>query len=103
MKRKDIISTIDIAGQLMDSFGGCMAKNVDTNETTTDLVTKEEIRAMQTTLVVCKQLLSKDLESCDPLKLVGNLIGLHGVMKLEAAKGEDGESDEQATDGDAND
>lgn len=103
MKRKDIIKTIDIAGQLMDSFGGAAAKNVETDEYTADIVTEEEIRAMQTTLVVCKQLLSKDLESCDPLKLVGNLIGLHGVMKLEAAKGEDGESDEQATDGDAND
>ena len=94
MKRKDIIKTIDMAGQMMDSFGGCMAKNVDTDELTPDLVTEEEIRAMQTTLCVCKQLLSKDLESCDPLKFVGNLIALHGVMKLEGTKCEDNEADE---------
>lgn len=44
MKRKDIIKTIDIAGQLMDSFGGAAAKNVETDEYTADIVTEEEIR-----------------------------------------------------------
>ena len=103
MKRKDIISTIETAGQLMDSFGGCMARNDDTNETIADLVTEEEIRARQTTLYVCKDLLSKDTESCSPLNLVGKIIGLHGIMKLEGAEGEDNEAEEEATDGDAND
>ena len=103
MKRKDIIKTIDIAGQLMDSFGGAAAKNVETDEYTADIVTEEEIRAMQTTLHVCKKLLSKDLDSCDPLKLVSNLITLHAVLKLEGIKGEDGEADEEITEGDAND
>lgn len=96
MKRKDIIKTIDIAGHLMDSFGGAAAENVETGEYAAGIVTEEEIRAMQTTLHVCQKLLSKDLDSCDPHELVSTLITLHAVMKLEGTKGEDGESDEKA-------
>ena len=102
MKRSEIIKTINTAGQMMDSFGGAIGRNVDTDECIKDLVTEEEIRAMQTTLHVCTLLLDKDLVSIDPLNLVGNLISLHGAMKLEAiAKGDDGEADEKPAEGDA--
>ena len=81
MKRKEIIKTIDKAGEYLDSIGGAVIKNVDTGEFMEDgALTKEEIRAMQTAMCMCMNLSEND-EHIDPLSFAIKLAVVHIALK----------------------
>ena len=81
MKRKEIIKTIDKAGEYLDSIGCAVIKNVDTGEFMEDgALTKEEIRAMQTTLCICTKFIEDD-ERIDPINFAIKLVTVHTAVK----------------------
>ena len=97
MKRKDIITTINAAGELMDLFACAATGYLETGEPTLDVVTEDEIRAMQTTLCACMKMLEGKIEPDNPIELAAVIISMHGTMKLKP----DGE--QESAEGDAND
>lgn len=97
MKRKDIITTINNAGELMDLFGYAVTGDLETGDPSLDVVTKDEIRAMQTSLCVCMKMLEGEIEPDSPIELATIIIAMHGTMKLKQ------DSEQESTEGDAND
>ena len=81
MKRKDIVKTINKAGELLDAVGGAVIKNVETGELMEgQSLTKEEIRAMQTAMCMCMNLIEND-EHIDPLSFALKLAVVHLALK----------------------
>lgn len=101
MKRKDIITTIDLAGELMDLFGCAVTGNLETGDPNLDVVTRDEIRAMQTTLCVCMKMLEGKIEPDNPIELATVIIAMHGTMKLKPDSDQD--SQQEVAEGDADD
>ena len=94
MKRKEIIKTIDKAGELLDHVDGAVIKNPATGEFLEGgALTKEEIQAMQTALVVCIKLIEANRQ-VDPLHFAIKLVALHAAAKNDLFADEDTEPDE---------
>ena len=78
MKRKDAIKTIEAAGEIMDEI--VIANDMSLENESIAGVTREEIRAMQSAMVVIASHL-KDDEATGPLSLALEIVGFHGFAK----------------------
>ena len=78
MKRKDAIKTIEAAGEIMDEI--VIANDMSLENESIAGVTREEIRAMQSAMVVIASHL-KDDEATGPLRLALEIVGFHGYVK----------------------
>lgn len=78
MKRKDAIKTIEAAGEIMDEI--VIEKDMNIEIESIAAVTREEIRAMQSAMVVIASHL-KDDEDTGPLRLAVEIVGFHGFVK----------------------
>ena len=106
MKRKKMVKVIDGATDFLDNFAGASA--VDTSgehEDMDDLLTEDEIHAMQTALVVVKHLIVGDLTCKDGVELGVRIVGLYSFAKLGDILGtelfgedEDEEKEQESTD-----
>ena len=106
MKRKKMVKVIDGATEFLDNFEGASAVDTtDKHEDIDDLLTEDELHAMQTALVVVKHLIVGDLTCKDGVELGARIVGLYGFAKLGDILGtelfgedEDEEEGQESTD-----
>lgn len=106
MKRKKMVKVIDGATDFLDNFAGASA--VDTtgeHEDMDDLLTEDELHAMQAALIVVKHLIVGDLTCKDGVELGVRIVGLHSFAKLGEILGaelfgedKDEEEEQESTD-----
>ena len=78
MKREDAIKTIEAAGKVMDEI--VIEKDMNIEIESIAEVTREEIRAMQSAMVVIASHL-KDDEATYPTRLAAEIVCFHGYAK----------------------
>lgn len=106
MKRKKMVKVIDGATEFLDNFEGASAVDTtDKHEDIDDLLTEDELHAMQTALVVVKHLIVGDLTCRDGVELGVRIVGLYSFAKLGDILGtelfgedEDEEEGQESTD-----
>ena len=90
MKRKKMVKAIDTATDFLDNFKSASA--IDTSgehEDIDELISEDELHAMQATLVVVKHLIMGDLTCKDGVELAARIVGLYRFSKLGDILGAD--------------
>lgn len=94
MKRKEIAEIIDQAGRIMDFVDEAFLKQIEEAGQARESVfcaisnvTEEEVRAMQTAMATCKQLLLEDSSAPrDPFGFVIKTLAIQGKAKAYDAE-----------------
>ena len=104
MKRKKIAKIIGEAAEFLDHFKGAAAIDTDgKHDPIDDLITADEMHAIQAALIVTKHIIIGDLNDCESgTDVVANIVSLYGFTKLEdilgiCPEGDEGEEDVHST------
>lgn len=106
MKRKKMVKAIDGATEFLDNFKSASAIDASgEHEDIDELISEDELHAMQTALIVVKHLIVGDLTCKDGVELGVRIVGLYSFSKLGDILGadlfgedEDEEEEQESTD-----
>ena len=87
MSNDEIINLCKAALGMLDIVDEAHIKSKETGEDV-DVLTKNEVLAIQATLCLCGHMLEGDYAPQDSLKFVNDIIGIHSANKMDRLKAE---------------